>query len=272
MDREAAGELQAELLRLSQNSRRNQLYLGVALSVVGIGSLLAIGFLGFLGHQLVDQLSDIRTDLRASQEQIDVLRSEVSEAAAQRRQQLQALANIHDANRKLSDELAHQRTDMARLRERSQAIQQATEDALENLRVSASEQPNREGKGSLAGGFAAAAGENSAPSHGTTSYRSSDPRPLTEIKGFVGTHPAIRRAERDEALPAHLRLEVRPERPGLGDPYQLRVFVVNRTNKAIDLTSLRLAWNFDGKKTGGALPPQVQQVKPRSSAVVYGGS
>ncbi len=91
----------------------------------------------------------------------------------------------------------------------------------------------------------------------------------SEVRGFVVEDEKVHQATALPANPAHLLIELSPDKVALGQSYELEVRLVNRSNHALDATSLRLDWSFAGKKTGGDVPLDIAHVGARESAVLY---
>jgi hypothetical protein len=89
------------------------------------------------------------------------------------------------------------------------------------------------------------------------------------IKGFIQGNEKIHRANQPPANPGLLVIEVTPDGVALGEPYRLSVRLVNRSNRPILPTSLRLDWSFHGMNTGGEVPLEVPRIDAQSSALVY---
>lgn len=264
-------ELTQELEDLRVKLRRQQTVMALALGIVGLGTLAAVGLVGYLGlglHERMGGLSDavaseseegrrrakaLALDLARQQQELSAIRKATSEdlraieQASSRIARLRStrdpareLQALREANARLWSELAEQRTEL-----------------LEALK----ERPPVE--------FEAAPGAS--PSRfvlGETVFvdpKDTGPAP----SGFEPDDQPVRRASAPPANPGYLVLELEPVSVKLGEPYELVVKLVNRSNRELAPKALRLAWSFAGKNSGGSVPVDTSRVAPDESTVLY---
>jgi hypothetical protein len=266
-----ARDLQRDISELRQQLRRNQVYLTAALAVIGLGTLVSVGLVGFYGLRLGEQVWEVRTDIDTmdaeSRTRTQALSLEIGrqqqELAAIRKAANDDLVAIQEAHRKIAS-IGDRRRELAALREANEALwselasQRA--DILEALDenpppapVSRPEEPEA---------------NNTRFRLGETAYY--DPRYQPgELKGFIQGDEDVHRASTLPGNPAHLLIELSPREVQLGQPYELAIRLVNRSNETLDANGLRLDWSFGGKNTGGAVPLGVLRIDPKGSAVVY---
>lgn len=261
-------QLEREIAELRRQLRRNHVYLVAAVSVIGLGALVSVSLVGFYGWRLGDRVWEMRQDISAVNEESHMRTRALSLDLARQQKEMTAIRNaatrdleaiqeahskiagirdpgkeleaLRDANQALWSELATQRTDLL----------EAIEDRDPSESTQLIESPEKRFR----------LGET----------RFEDPTlPAGDVRGFVVRGENVRRASTLPANPAHLLIELSPEKVGLGENYELEVRLVNRSNKALDAASLRLDWSFAGKKTGGDVPLDVAHVAARKSSVLY---
>lgn len=262
-------DLRREILALRQQLRRNQVYLTAALAVIGLGTLVAVGLVGFFALRLGDQVWDVRADISALDEEsrtrsralsLDLERQQ-RELAAIRKAANEELISMREAHRKIAS-IRDPREELQALREANEALwtelasQRA--DLLEALDEKTGPLGDDGGDGSVDERFQL----------GETTFTDPDHQP-NELKGFIKGDREVYQALKYPGNPAHLLIELSPREVRLGDSYQLAVRLVNRSNEPIAPDALRLDWAFGEKKTGGRVPLGVSRIDPRASAVLY---
>ena len=261
-------KLEQEIAELRAQLRRNHVYLVVALSAIGLSALVSVGLVGYYGWRLGDQMRELQRDVSAVNEDSHMRTRALSLDLARQQRELTAIRNaatqdllaIQEAHRKIAS-IRDPKKELAALREANQALwsQLATQradllDAIEERDPSEStqliESPERRFR------LSETAFEDPTVAAG-------------EVRGFVVEDEKVHRATALPANPAHLLIELSPDKVALGQSYELEVRLVNRSNHALDAMSLRLDWSFAGKKTGGNVPLDTARVGARESAVLY---
>ena len=92
----------------------------------------------------------------------------------------------------------------------------------------------------------------------------------SEVRGFVVEDEKVHQATSLPANPAHLLIQLSPDKVALGESYVLEIRLVNRSNQALDATSLRLAWSLAGKKTGAPCPSILPMSTPVKARALFG--
>lgn len=257
-------ELRRELEEQRQKLRRYQVYLGVALAVFGIGTLAAIALVGLYGVRLASGMGELQTRISALDDRHSAWTEDLGAAVARQKQELEAIrksANedleaMREAQRKLAA-IRDPQKELSALREANEALwdELATQKAelLDALKES-------DGVDLPLPGSRFRLGE--------TTYvdPSEDGAP---IKGFIPGSAKIHSATNVPPNPALLVIEVSPEKVGPGEPYQLSVRLVNRSNRSLSPASLRLDWSFQGKNTGGDVPVGASLVGAQKSVLLY---
>lgn len=261
-------DLRREVAELRHQLRRNQVALVAALAALGLGALGSVGLVGFYGVRLSDEIWEVREHVESIDEASRTRMLALSHDLTRQRQELAAIrkaANddleaIQEANRKIAA-IRDPNKELAALREANQELwselaSQRSDllDALhEHQSVSSTEEAELSSRFRL----------------GETDFM--DPEVSAgELKGFVKGDEKIHRASALPPSPAHLLIELSPEKVGLGERYRLEVRLVNRSNQPLGARALRLDWSFGGRKnTGGDVPLGVAHVAPRDSAVLY---
>jgi hypothetical protein len=258
-------ELRRELEDQRQKLRRYQVYLGAALAVFGVGTLAAIALVGLYGLRLASGMGELQTRLSALDERHAVWTEDLGAAVARQKQELDAIrrsANddleaMREAQRKLAA-IRDPQKELSALREANVALWNELASQRAELLDAL-----REGEGH----------ENSEiPGSrfrlGETTYFDPNEDPSV-IKGFLSGAENIKSATNLPPNPALVVIEVSPEQVGPGDPYQLSVRLVNRSNRSLAPASLRLDWSFQGKNTGGNVPVDRARVDAQKSVVLY---
>ena len=256
-----------ELAELRERIRRYQVYLGAALAVFGIATLVAIGLVSLYGFRLGKSLSETEAALAELNAQTAARNEELGRGLARQEQELTAirkaaiddLAAIREANRKLQS-VRDPAKELTALREANEALWQE----LASQRAE------------LLEAFGDRDGEPDAPVPapvsrfrlGETSYVDPGERP-DAIKGFVKGEEKVSRASTLPSNPAVLIIEVDPEKVALGEAYRLSVRLVNRSNRSIVPQSMRLDWSLQGRNTGGDVPISVARVEAQAAALLY---
>lgn len=261
-------ELEQEIAELRGQLRRNHVYLVVALSVIGLSALVSVGLVGFYGWRLGDQMWELQRDVSAVNEDSHTRTRALSLDLARQQRELTAIRNaatrdltaIQEAHRKIAS-IRDPKTELAALREANQALWSALATQRANL-LDALEERDPEESSLLI----------ESPEKrfrlGETLFE--DPTvAASEVRGFIVEDEKVHRATSLPANPAHLLIELSPDRVALGQSYELEVRLVNRSNRALGATSLRIDWSFAGKKTGGDVPLDIAHVGANQSAVLY---
>ena len=236
--------------------------------MIGLSALVSVGLVGFYGWRLGDQIRELRRDVSAVNEDSHTRTQALSLDLARQQRELTAirtaatrdLTAIQEAHRKIAS-IRDPKKELTSLREANQALwsELATQrsdllDAIEERDPSESSQliESPEKRFRL----------------GQTLFE--DPTVTAgDVRGFVVEDEKVRRATALPANPAHLLIELSPDRVALGQSYELEVRLINRSNNVLDATSLRLDWSFAGRKTGGDVPLDNARVGARESAVLY---
>lgn len=262
-------DLRREISALRQQLRRNQVYLTAALTAIGLGTLVAVGLVGFYGLRLGDRLWEVREEVRVLDEESRTrtralsadLERQQRELTAIRKAANEELVSMREAQRKLAA-IRDPREELQALREANEALwtELATQraDLLEALEEKDASVSDVTGDGAVTARFRLGETAFVDPAH--------EPE---ELKGFIKGDHEVYQAVTLPANPAHLLIELSPREVRLGDSYELAVRLVNRSNEPIDADTLRLDWSFGGKKTGGAVPLGVARIDPRASATLY---
>ncbi len=261
-------ELEQEIAELRGQLRRNHVYLVVALSVIGLSALVSVGLVGFYGWRLGDQMWELQRDVSAVNEDSHTRTRALSLDLARQQRELTAIRNaatreltaIQEAHRKIAS-IRDPKRELAALREANQALWSALATQRANL-LDALEERDPEESSLLI----------ESPEKrfrlGETLFE--DPTvAASEVRGFIVEDEKVHRATSLPANPAHLLIELSPDRVALGQSYELEVRLVNRSNRALGATSLRIDWSFAGKKTGGDVPLDIAHVGANQSAVLY---
>lgn len=265
-------DLAREIRALRHQLQRLRLYLGVSLAVLGIGTLVSLGLIGFYGLRVAERLAeaekkiasvDQTTSIRAEEMRRELL-AQGAEIVALRKSAADDLEAVREAQRKLAA-VRDPAKELAALREANEALWSELASQKAKLLDSL-----RDRKPDPALMSSAAGPEPSAPrfrlSETTYVDPGSDPN---AIKGFIPGDRKIHRANNFPANPALVVIEVTPVDVGLGQPYRLSIRLVNRSNRPITADSLRLDWSFQGMNTGGEVPLDVSRIDAQSSALVY---
>ena len=261
-------KLEQEIAELRGQLRRNHVYLVVALSVIGLSALVSVGLVGFYGWRLGDQMWELQRDVSAVNEDshtrtralsLDLARQQ-RELTAIRKAATRELTAIQEAHRKIAS-IRDPKRELAALREANQALWSALATQRANL-LDAIEERDPEESSLLI----------ESPEKrfrlGETLFE--DPTvAASEVRGFIVEDEKVHRVTALPANPAHLLIELSPDRVALGQSYELEVRLVNRSNRALGATSLRIDWSFAGKKTGGDVTLDIAHVGANESAVLY---
>ncbi len=261
-------ELEQEIAELRGQLRRNHVYLVVALSVIGLSALVSVGLVGFYGWRLGDQMWELQRDVSAVNEDSHTRTRALSLDLARQQRELTAIRNaatreltaIQEAHRKIAS-IRDPKRELAALREANQALWSALATQRANL-LDAIEERDPEESSLLI----------ESPEKrfrlGETLFE--DPTvAASEVRGFIVEDEKVHRVTALPANPAHLLIELSPDRVALGQSYELEVRLVNRSNRALGATSLRIDWSFAGKKTGGDVTLDIAHVGANESAVLY---
>lgn len=260
-------EIERELDDLREQLRRYRVYLGAALALLGLGTLLALGLVGFFAFRLAESVNETQELLAKMDEATAARTDELRRGLDRQEQELTAIrkaANedlqaMQEAHRKLAA-VRDPEKELGALREANEALW--TELAKQRAQLLEAIH-DREAE--------SAAQTTEPPSRfqlGETSYV--DPKEeADEIKGFIKGDEKVYLATNLPANPAALLIEVSPEEVSPGEPYQLSVRLVNRSNRPLEPTSLRLDWSFQGKNTGGDVPVGTPLVDAQKTALLY---
>ncbi len=239
-----------------------------ALSVIGLSALVSVGLVGFYGWRLGDQMWQLQRDVSAVNEDSHTRTRALSLDLTRQQRELTAIRNaatrdltaIKEANRKIAS-IRDPKKELAALREANQALWSELATQREDLLDAIEERSPSESSQRI---------ESPEKRFRLGETRFEDPTAAwSEVPGFVVEDEKVHRATALPASPAHLLVELSPDKVALGQSYELEVRLVNRSNRALDATSLRLDWSFAGKKTGGGVPLDIAHVGARESAVLY---
>jgi hypothetical protein len=258
-------ELRRELEEQRQKLRRYQVYLGAALAVFGTGTLVAIALVGIYGLRLASSMSELETRIARLDERHRVWTEDLGAAVSRQKQELEAI------RRSANDDLEAMREAQRKLaairdpQKELSALREANEALWDELATQKAELLDALKEGDPKGGMPVA---HSRFRLGETSYvdPSEDPG---AIKGFVAGNERIHMATNLPPNPALLVIEVSPEKVGPGEPYRLSVRLVNRSNRILSPSALRLDWSFQGKNTGGDVRVETLRVDAQDSALLY---
>ena len=257
-----------ELADLRERIHRFRVYLGTALAVFGIATLVAIGLVSLYGFRLSTSLSETEASLAELKEQSSSRVEELGRGLARQEQELTAIRKaaiddleaMREANRKLSS-VRDPAKELSALREANEAL-------WHELASQRAELLEAFGDRDVDAGVAAPHAPVSRFRLGETSYVDPEERP-DAIKGFVKGEEKVFRASTLPSNPALLVIELDPEKVGLGEAYRLSVRLVNRSNRSIVPRSMRLDWSFQGKNTGGDVPVGIDRVEAQKTALLY---
>ena len=261
-------KLEQEIAELRGQLRRNHVYLVVALSVIGLSALVSVGLVGFYGWRLGDQMWKLQRDVSAVNEDSHTRTRALSLDLARQQRELTAirtaatrdLTAIQEAHRKIAS-IRDPKNELTALREANQALWYELATQRADLLVAIEERDPSESSQLI---------ESPEKRFQLGETLFADPTVAEgEVRGFIIKDEKVHRATALPANPAHLLIELRPDKVALGQSYELEVRLVNRSNHALDATSLRLDWSFAGKKTGGDVPLDIAHVDARESAVLY---
>ena len=211
-------ELEQEIAELRGQLRRNHVYLVVALSVIGLSALVSVGLVGFYGWRLGDQMWELQRDVSAVNEDSHTRTRALSLDLARQQRELTAIRNaatrdltaIQEAHRKIAS-IRDPKTELAALREANQALWSALATQRANL-LDALEERDPEESSLLI----------ESPEKrfrlGETLFE--DPTvAASEVRGFIVEDEKVHRATSLPANPAHLLIELSPDRVALGQRY-----------------------------------------------------
>ena len=261
-------KLEQEIAELRGQLRRNHVYLVVALSAIGLSALVSVGLVGFYGWRLGDQMWELQRDVSAVNEDSHARTRALSLDLARQQRELTAIRNaatrdltaIQEAHGKIAS-IRDPKKELAALREANQALWSALATQRANL-LDAIEERDPEESSLLI------ESPETRFRLGETLFEDSTVA-AGEVRGFIVEDEKVHRATSLPANPAHLLIELSPARVALGQSYEIEVRLVNRSNRALGATSLRIDWSFAGKKTGGDVPLDIAHVGANESAVLY---
>jgi hypothetical protein len=261
-------DVRRELSHLRQQLRRYQVYLGTALVVFGIGTLISLAVTGFYGFRLASTVAETRAGMAELERKTDSRLEDLTRGVVRQQDELAAIRNaatedleaIREAQRRVS-EVRDPERDLTALRDANRALWTALADQraelLEELETRETVTPP-----------AAEAPPASRFRLEATSYV--DPKESdAAVKGFVPGGEKIHRASAHPPNPGVLLIELLPEQIRPGEPYRLTVRLVNQSNRPIVPSSLRLDWSFDGMNTGGNVALGVDRIEPQKSALLH---
>jgi hypothetical protein len=257
-----------EVANLRERLHRHQVYLVAALAVFGTATLASVGLVSLYGFRIARSLTETEATLAELTEQTASKAEELERGLARQQQELTAIrkaANddleaMREANRKMQS-VRDPAKELTALREANEALWQ-------ELASQRAELLEAFGDRDVEGVAAAPGAPVSRFRLGETSYVDPGEHP-DAIKGFVKGDEKVFRASALPSNPAHLVIEVDPERVALGDAYRLSVRLVNRSNRSIVPRSMRLDWSFQGKNTGGDVPVIVDRVHAQKTELLY---
>jgi hypothetical protein len=88
-------------------------------------------------------------------------------------------------------------------------------------------------------------------------------------EGFEATPGVAARAgDQLAALPAQIEFEMSPETPRPGEPYTVRVYLLNGGDAAIEVREVRTQTRIDGRTAAGTVPSLTRAAAPRQRAAV----
>jgi serine/threonine-protein kinase len=88
-------------------------------------------------------------------------------------------------------------------------------------------------------------------------------------EGFeTGGDTVVKSGSQAALLPGKVVFDVDPERVRPGDPYKIRIYLLNEGNAPIQVQGLSIATTINGKSVRGAVTPLVKDVAPRQRALV----
>ena len=111
------------------------------------------------------------------------------------------------------------------------------------------------GKGFVSGRTKATSAETKAASAGPEGFETGG-----EVAVKSGTQVAL--------LPGKVVFDVDPERVKPGDPYKIRIYLLNEGNAPIQVQGLSIATTINGKSVRGAVPALAKDVAPRQRALL----
>jgi hypothetical protein len=257
-----------ELAELRERLHRVQVYLVTALALFGTATLAAIVLVSLYGIRLSKGLSETEATVADLKEFTSARADELESGLARQQQELTAIrraANdeleaMREANRKIQA-VRDPAKELTALREANEALwHELASQRAELLEAFG----DREGE--------ARPSVPPTPASrfrlGETRYVDPSERP-DAIKGFVKGDEKVFRASTLPSNPALLIIEVAPEEVALGEPYRLSVRLVNQSNRSIIPRSMRLDWSFQGRKTGGDVPVDIDRVGAQETALLY---
>ncbi len=88
-------------------------------------------------------------------------------------------------------------------------------------------------------------------------------------EGFEGgAEVVVKTATQAAQLPGKILFDVDPEQVKVGDPYKVRIYLLNEGNAPIEVQSMVIATSINGKSVRGAVPPLSKEVAPRQRALL----
>jgi tetratricopeptide (TPR) repeat protein len=87
--------------------------------------------------------------------------------------------------------------------------------------------------------------------------------------GFEGGGEVVVKTGTQAAqLPGKIVFDVAPDQVKAGDPYKVRIYLVNEGNAPIEVQSMVIATSINGKSVRGPVPPLSKEVAPRQRALL----
>ena len=78
----------------------------------------------------------------------------------------------------------------------------------------------------------------------------------------------VKAATQAAQLPGKIVFDVDPERVKAGDPYKIRIYLLNEGSAPIEVQSMVIATSINGKSVRGAVPPLSKEIAPRQRALL----
>jgi hypothetical protein len=269
--------LTEEVEDLRQQIRRLRLYLGVSLSILGTGTLVALALVGLYGTRLAARVSEVdaragKVDATTSTRAEEMRRELVAQGAeivAIRKSATDDLQAMREAQRKLAG-VRDPARELAALREANEALWNELANQKSELLGSLRDRPSEPGLAAPAPAPVPPLPPGPRFRLAETAYvEPGNEREPDKVRGFLPAGENIHRANNLPANPALLLIEVTPKEVGLGESYRLVVRLVNRSNRMLDPRSLRLDWSFKGMNTGGDVPVAARRIDAQTTALLY---
>jgi len=261
-------DLKREMAALRRSLGRYQIYLGAVIAVIGLSVVAAVAVVSWYGIELRGQVDEVGKEVAALSEDMRTRNRAMALDLARQQRELDALRHaaqsdlrvIQEAHRKLAT-IRDPEHELTALREANEALWSALAEQRMDLLTALSQREPRD-----------EAVEDSPPTIrrfelGQTEFLEGEPG--GGVDGFVAGEQEVRRGSQAPGQPGHLLIELDPERIRLGDDYRLEVRLINRSNRPLEVMSLRLDWKFGLEKTGGPVALALDRVDPRTNGVLF---